>query len=136
MRRESLDTNVILRLMLRDIPDQFEAAKKLVHSPGKRFFVSDAALIELVYVLDRHYEFSRSQIVELLSGFMMLKEIDCNREVMQVTLRYFSAHKSLSFTDCYLVAIAKTMNAPPLWTFDKELSKKLPEAKLLTGKKA
>jgi len=131
MKRESLDTNVILRLTLRDIPSQFETAKKLVTSKRVRFFVSDITLFEYVYILEGHYEFSRKQIAEMVEKLLAQKNIDCNRELAVAALAHFVAHHSLSYADCYLAASARYMNAAPLWTFDKSLAKKLPDVKSL-----
>ena|GEM_PF-5901255 len=46
-----------------------------------------------------------------------------------MALSYYVAHRSLSYADCYLAASAKFMNASPLWTFDEELAKRVPESK-------
>jgi predicted nucleic-acid-binding protein len=133
MKRESLDTNILLRLMLADVSAQYDAAKKLVQRKGKRYFVSDAAIVEFIFVLERHYGFSRQQGAEMTRGLLSIKKLDCNRELILEALGYYAKYKSLSFEDCYLTASAKTMNASPLWTFDKDLVKMVPDAVLLSS---
>ena len=132
MRRESLDTNILLRLMLVDIPSQSEAARKLVETGAVRYFVSDTAINEFVYVLGRHYKFSRDQIAEMVKGLLSIGTIDCNSELALETLQHFVKHRTLSYEDCYFAASAEYMNASPLWTFDKDLAAKVSSAKLLT----
>ncbi|MCL2679885.1 MAG: TipAS antibiotic-recognition domain-containing protein [Coriobacteriia bacterium] len=132
MKRESLDTNVLLRLMCKDVPAQYELAKRLVTSERTRFFVSDTAVTEFVFALERHYKFSRSQIQQAVQDLLSITTIDCNRELISVALELYCTHKSLSYEDCYFAASAETMNAAPLWTFDKDLASKLSSAKLLT----
>jgi len=131
MKRESLDTNVLLRLMLADVPAQSEVARKLVESRAVRYFVSDVAIAEFAHVLVRHYKFSRTQVTEVIKGLLSLDAIDCNRELILETLQHFAKYRALSFEDCYLAASAEYMNTPPLWTFDKDLAAKVPSAKLL-----
>jgi len=131
MKRQSLDTNIILRYVLNDIPKQTIVATKLLRKPGTRFFVSDIAFFEFVYILDGYYSFSRKVIRDTVLNLLQQKNIDCNRELIASTLEQFVAHNSLSFADCYLAASASFMNAVPLWTFDKTLAKQLPATKLL-----
>jgi len=131
MKRESLDTNVLLRLMLDDIPAQTVAAEELLNTSFVRFFVSDIALFEFVYVLDHHYKLSRLTICEMVKGLVSIKKLDCNRELILNTLIRYNNHSSLSYADCYLAAAASYMNAPPLWTFDKTLAKQIDEVHLL-----
>ena len=132
MKRQSLDTNVLLRLMLQDGEQQARAAKNLVFSGKARFFVSDTAIVEFVFVLERHYSFTREQTAYTVESMLTIKSIDCNSDRIYKTLRLFTENSSLSFEDCYLAASAEDMNADPLWTFDVKLAKKIPAAKLLT----
>ena len=131
MRRESLDTNTLLRLVLQDVPEQSKLVQELLKSSRVRFFVSDVALTEFVYVLGSHYGFNRSQIKMTAESLLSLKAIDCNRELTYTALNLFVTHKSLSYEDCYLASSAKSMNAAPLWTFDRALAAKAESAQLL-----
>ena len=74
----SLDANALLRLLLNDIPEQHKATKKLLASAPTPLAVADIAVIELVFVLERHYGFSRQQVGEAVTGLMLLREINCN----------------------------------------------------------
>ena len=128
----SLDTNVLLRLLLNDIPEQHSAAKKLLTQATNQFAIADTAVIELVFVLDRHYGFSRSQTAEALEGLMKLREINCNRALFDRALPMYIRHTGLSFEDCCLSIYAKLNGAEPLWTFDKKLAKQPPNTKLVS----
>ena len=86
---------------------------------------------ETAYTLEKYYGLARSQINEMIIALLRLKNIDCNRELINATCEHFVVHKSLSFADCYLAAQASFMNATPLWTFDQALAKKVPDAKLV-----
>ncbi|MCL2525761.1 MAG: PIN domain-containing protein [Coriobacteriia bacterium] len=130
-KRESLDTNVLARLVLRDVPEHYEAAKKLICTKGRRFYVSDTAIQELVYALGAHYAFTRDQAAEVVSSLLTIESIDCNRALTTSALELYTGHDKLSYADCYLAASASDMNALPLWTFDKDLAQKVPSAQLL-----
>lgn len=116
----SLDTNVILRLLINDVPQQHEAAKELLaKASGQQLAVADTAVIELVFVLERYYGFSRQQTKEAVMGLMQLQEINGNRVLFEKALALYLDHAGLSFEDCCLSTYAALNQAEPLWTFDK-----------------
>lgn len=127
----SLDTNALLRLLLKDIPEQHQAIKELL-TKGGVFSVADIAIVELVFVLERYYAFSREQVAEAVTGLTQLKEITCNRALFEKALPVYTEHSALSFEDCYLATCAALDNAEPLWTFDKKLARQLTNTRLVT----
>ncbi|BBZ40769.1 PIN domain-containing protein [Mycobacterium conspicuum] len=118
----SLDANVVLRLLLNDVPDQHAAAVALVESADAPLLVSDIAVIEVVFALCRHYEFSRASASEAIEGLISLTQIDCNRALFKRALPLFTDHPKLSFEDCCLATYAELANAEPLWTFNRKLA--------------
>ena len=127
----SLDTNVALRLLLNDIPEQHSAVKELLSQATHEFYVADTVMIELVFVLNRHYGFNRLQITEAIDGLMKLKKITCNQALFERALPLFLDHVSLSFEDCCLAIYAQLNDAQPLWTFDKKLANQVQGAMLI-----
>ncbi len=118
----SLDANVVLRLLLNDVPDQHVAAIALVDGADAPFVVSDLAVIEVVFALCRHYKFTRPAAAEAIEGLMSLTRIECNRVMFKRALAFFTDHPKLSFEDCCLATYAELSNAEPLWTFDKKVA--------------
>lgn len=127
----SLDANVLLRLLLNDIPNHHAAVETLFHKAPGQFAVADTAIVEVVFVLERHYAFSRPAITEAITGLMSLAKINCNRIMFQKALQLFIKNKSLSFEDCCLATYAELNNAKPLWTFDRKLANQSQQAKLV-----
>jgi predicted nucleic-acid-binding protein len=128
----SLDTNVVLRLLLNDEPSQHTAAAKLLEINSGQFAVADLVVTEVVFALGRYYNFSRPQIAEAVSGLMQLPIINCNRALFERALALFEAHHGLSFEDCCLAVYAELNQAEPLYTFDRKLANQAPNAKLVT----
>jgi len=85
----------------------------------------------LVFVLERHYGLTRSQIGEAVQGIMSLVQVNCNRALFAKALPLFMGHPSLSFEDCCLATYADLNDARPLWTFDKGLAKYASAAELV-----
>jgi len=127
----SLDANVLLRLLLNDVPEQNMAAIKLLQDADRQFAVADTAIIEIVFVLERHYEFTRAQIAEAVEGLMSLPEINCNRGLFVAALSLFIKHSALSFEDSCLAKYAELNDAKPLWTFDRKLANQAASARLV-----
>ncbi|MDR1033081.1 MAG: PIN domain-containing protein [Candidatus Nomurabacteria bacterium] len=131
MRRESIDTNVLLRLVLNDVPEQHALAKKLITIPNTRFDVADLAMVEFIFALDRHYQMTRMQIFEVVRGAMAISNINCNRPLFESALGLYVRCPALSIEDCCLSAYAGLNEAVPLWTFDKKLARQSETAKEL-----
>ena len=118
--RGSLDTNALLRLLLDDVPAQTNAVETLLEKGGV-FEVADAALIEMVFVLEKICKMNRSLIQENIFAITRNKQFLCNKELFERCVPIYVAHKSLSIIDCALIAYARLANATPLYTFDKDL---------------
>lgn len=118
----SLDANVVLRLLTKDIPDQYDLANKLIAS-GAEFEVADTSIIESIYALHKYYNVPRKLIKEAVQALQSNKNLRINTLVFDEALALFVHKPALSIEDCYLASLAKYHNALPLWTFDKKLAK-------------
>ena len=127
----SVDANILLRLGLNDIPDQRETVKRLLTTLPDQLVVADASIIEVVFVLGRHYGFKRIQSAKLVNELLSLRWFVSNDVLIKQSLKLFVSHPSLSFEDCYLAANASVNNAQPLWTFNKKLASQASSAKLV-----
>lgn len=127
----SLDANIILRFMLRDIIDQYELVAKLLRSTQKQFAVADTALIEVAFVLAREYKMERQHIARAIEAFMLMPQINCNRALFDAALDYYERSPALTLEDCCLAVYATLSDATPLYTFDKKLARQASSTKLL-----
>lgn len=118
----SLDTNLLLRLILGDVPAQTEAVEKLLKSEGT-FDVSDIAIIEMVYVLEKVYKLPRVKVSQNIFTIINHPSISCNRKLFTVSLTLYVDNPKLSIVDCTLTKYAELNKATPLYTFDADLAK-------------
>jgi predicted nucleic-acid-binding protein len=116
----ALDTNVLLRLVLGDLPAQAEAVEKLL-KPGSIFDVSDIAIFEMVYVLEKIYKLPRTLVSQNIYTVITHPCINCNRKLFSVSLPVYIDNPKLSIVDCALYKYAELNKATPLYTFDAEL---------------
>ena len=115
------DTNVVVRLLIRDDPDQVRAAQAFVADGA---WVSHVVLAEVAWVLSTIYGLGRAAIVQ---GFEMLLNgqefILQDPDAVTAALRTFRARPKLGFNDCLILEIARKAGHLPLGTFDRELAR-------------
>ncbi len=124
----AVDTNLLVRLLVRDDERQVAAAESYVAKGG---WVSQLVLAETIWVLDAVYYRTPAQLakaLELLLNHSSLALQDA--DVVELALKSFRAKPGLGFSDCMVLEIARKAGHLPLGTFDKQLSK-LPGAALV-----
>jgi predicted nucleic-acid-binding protein len=114
----SLDTNVVLRFLLSDVPEQTDKATSLIES--QTVYVTDVIIVEAIYVLEKVYQLSRSDICELINGFLGFSNVVHNPRFLIETIDLYKGHPSLSIVDCYACQEARAYGNE-LITFDKRL---------------
>lgn len=129
--KESFDTNIILRLMLKDIPGQCCRLQDLFMRANIQYHVADLAITEAVYVMESNYHLSREKIVDGIQRLLLFPGVNYNQELFRRVFPMYLEQPKLSFNDCCLVAYAALNEAEPLWTFDRDLAKVSGTAKLL-----
>ena len=117
----AVDTNVVVRLIVRDQPKQAAAADDCV---AKGAWVSLLALAETTWVLSAVYDRRPEEIaaaIELLLAHQHLTLQD--PDIVSAALAHFSKKPALSYSDCLLREIARKAGHLPLSTFDRDLGK-------------
>lgn len=125
---ESLDTSVILRVILKDSLEYGLRVQDLLMRQGVVYHVSDLAVTEAVYVLQGE-KIPRDKIVEGIRMIFELPRIVANFNLFERVFPMYLAHPKLSFNDCCLAVYAELNGAQPLWTFDRKLVRQVPTAK-------
>lgn len=116
----SIDTNVILRYLLRDIPDQTAKAVRLLEV--SQCYVTDVVLTETIFVLEKVYAADRADIAATIKGLIFRPSLVCNRDLLSDVIDLYRRRSSLSIIDCYAAIESKTFGND-LATFDRNLVK-------------
>jgi predicted nucleic-acid-binding protein len=117
----AVDTNLLVRLVVRDDEPQVRAAETFVSGGA---WVSQLVLAEVLWVLDAVYDRTPAQMakaIELLLNHDNLTIQDA--DVIELALTSFRAKPALGFSDCLVLEIARKAGHLPLGTFDKQLAK-------------
>lgn len=124
----SLDTNALLRLVLADIPQQTAAVEELLANTTQKYAVADMVFAEIVWVLQgKVYGYDRPRIAANLKSIVAIRNIKCNRVMLEKAIPLYISHPKISFIDACLSVYAELNEATPLLTFDKKLALALPE---------
>jgi len=117
----AVDTNLLVRLLVRDDPAQLASAEAFVERGA---WVSHLVLAETVWVLDAVYGRNAAQLaaaIELLLDHQSLTLQDA--DTVRVALTHFRARPKLGFSDCLVLEIARKAGHMPLGTFDRGLAR-------------
>ena len=68
---DSIDTNIVLRCILGDVPRQRSLAVSILKSSESLHYLSNQALLECIYVLEITEEMTRREVVDLLTFFRL-----------------------------------------------------------------
>ena len=118
----ALDTNVLVRFLTQDEPGQARAATDLIldltqDNPG---FIAREVLVELVWVLERAYNFSRSDISGVLEGLLSASELVIEEADAIGSILQLYEVKGFGFSDLMIRQAARRSGSHHLATFDKK----------------
>jgi predicted nucleic-acid-binding protein len=117
----AVDTNLLVRLVVRDDAKQAAAAETFVSSGA---WVSHLVLAEAVWVLESVYGLTPSHVALTVDMLLEHRQLTIqDADVVEAALREFRARPAVGFTDCLVLAIARRAGHVPLGTFDGHLSK-------------
>ena len=117
----AVDTNVLVRLLVRDDPEQVDAAETFV---VRGAWTSLLVLMETVWVLESVYGLSRRQIGIVIGMLVEHDRITLQHEdAVRRAHAAFERHPSVGFSDCLIVEAARKAGHIPVGTFDKVLSR-------------
>jgi len=121
-----IDTNVLVRFLVRDDENQFEKARKLIRrevAAGHRVFVNQLVLMETEWVLRSRYAVPKNQILEAISGLLNSTDIQFEDEPSIEETLFIWKESDADFADCLIGAKNRRMGCRATATFDKKASK-------------
>ncbi|HEX4240937.1 MAG TPA: type II toxin-antitoxin system VapC family toxin [Steroidobacteraceae bacterium] len=115
-----IDTNVLVRLLIRDEPKQAAAADGFVAAGA---WISLLVLVETVWVLSSVYELSRDAIANAIERLLYHAEIVVqDADVATAALAHFRKRPGVEFSDCLILEAARKAGHLPVGTFDREFA--------------
>lgn len=117
----AIDTNVLVRFIVADHPEQFERALRLMR--GSDVYIGHTVLLECEWVLRSAYGATRREIATALEGIAGLANVTV--ESPAVLVDAIKAYRGgMDFADALHVIRANDANVPTFSTFDEGLVKR------------
>jgi predicted nucleic-acid-binding protein len=121
-----VDTNVLVRFLVRDDEDQFERAQKLIKlevAAGRRVFVSLLVLLETEWVLRSRYSLQKNLIIEAISRLLDAADVRFEDEPAIEEALFIWKDATADFADCLIGAKNRRLGCRATATFDTKASK-------------
>jgi predicted nucleic-acid-binding protein len=114
-----LDTNVVVRYLVQDDPDQSASASALIEGltetdPG---YLSLVTVVELYWVLRRAYKVEASRCAELLEGLLDARELRVDQDAV-VRAALTASRSGFDFADVVIAGLGRAAGCDSTVTFD------------------
>lgn len=121
----ALDTNVLVRYLARDDEAQFEITAALIKNctSDEPAHVCREVMIELVWVLERSYKYSREEIGEVLLSLVTASQLSIESAQNIASVVNLYRKEGFDFADLMIRQAANRSGASVLKTFDLKLAK-------------
>ncbi|MGA2709735.1 MAG: PIN domain-containing protein [Steroidobacteraceae bacterium] len=116
-----VDTNVLIRYLIRDDQPQYEKARRLIDrevSKGEPVLVSLLVLLETEWVLRSRYELPKADIVAVFSALLDTADLSFEDEPSIEHAVYSWKDSTADFADCLIDARNRRLGCRATATFD------------------
>ena len=120
----AVDTNILVRVVLQDEPQQAELANNLLRQASV-IIVSLPCLCELVWVLRRGVKLSDEKIILVLQRLLDIQNVEVNRPAVENGLRLLQ--KGGDFADAIMEYEDNMLGSEIFYSFDKQAIRLLQE---------
>jgi len=122
-----LDTNILLRHVLQDNPDQSSRCSRLIETIERNeraVRIADTVVFETVFTLEKTYRAERADIGDALLPILGLPEVVLpGKRVYLEVFALWIANAGLSFADCYHLCLTKQLGLPTILSFDRKMNR-------------
>lgn len=120
-----IDTNVLLRFLTQDDLQQAQIAEDLIskyYHKEKSILINNIVICEIIWVLEKGYEYSKKQIKDALKSILSTMEFTFeNLEILWVSLEEYEKYNT-DFSDILIGNLNLSLNCSTTLTFDKKTS--------------
>ena len=119
-----LDTNVLLRFLVKDDEAQGERSARVIRQAavrGEPVFLGPIVLCEMVWVLTSRYGYAKSEIVRALTEILDADGFEiADRDTVRAAVDDYRGHKA-DFADCLIGRANQAAGCRETLTFERRL---------------
>lgn len=117
------DTNVLIRLFVKDDDVQIQQLVKLIEQGDTTFYIMSLVIIESYWVLRKVYGFEKEAILKVFEDFIESDGIELEEDVLMQRVLAWFREVNVDFVDVYLSEKAKSLEFPILTWNAKDFRK-------------
>ena len=121
-----LDTNVLVRFLVRDDPRQYRRARRIIRDEvtrGESVFVSHLVLLETEWLLRSRYGYSKDELMGVLVGMLESADLTIEDEASLEQALFVWRDSRTEFADCLISARQRSLGCHATATFDARAAK-------------
>lgn len=122
-----LDTNILVRHLVRDNPDQATRATALMEAVADheiRIRLPDTVVFETIFTLQRVYSIPKVDIADELSIIVKHPGVILDhKQAVLSALTFWRGTGGLSFADCYHLALTADLGFTEICSFDRKMDR-------------
>lgn len=121
-----LDTNIILRFILKDHPIYSPKAEEIIEKIDKgevRVYISWPTILEVVFVLQNSIKLPKKDTAEKLLPIFHLENVNLEQSDLLNTIFGYYIDKNISLTDAYNAALMLKKKVKNIYSFDSDFDK-------------
>lgn len=135
MHRAFVDTNILLRLLIKDDESKRKACERLLEKARRKeisLYVLPVVILEIVWVLEKYYGLERKVIRELVDAILNTPELKVEMEnVFREALKVYE-NRNIKFADAVMGLWGMERGILTVYTYDIKDFKKIEGLKVKT----
>lgn len=116
------DTNLFLRFLTNDVPDQADAVRKLLYQAAEEkvsLITTSIVIAEIVWTLEKFYKEKKENIQQLVLSFLNTPGLEVDEgDLIIKALRHY-VDKNVDYIDAYNAAWMDENEITAIYTFDQ-----------------
>ena len=121
-----LDTNIILRFILKDHPAYSPKAEAIIEKVDKgeaKVYISWPTILEVVFVLQNSIKLPKKEITKKLLPIFHSENVNLEQKSLLDTIFAYYVDKNISLTDAYNAALMQKKKVKQIYSFDSDFDK-------------
>jgi len=123
-----IDTNILIRLIVKDDDIKRKACEKLLEKAKRKeviLYILPIAIIEIVWVLEKYYKLDKKVIRELVEAILNTPELKCEMEdVFKKAIKSYE-EKNIKFADAVMGYWGLERGFSTVYTYDEKDFKRI-----------
>lgn len=128
MYRAFVDTNVLIRLLVKDDDIKRKSCEKLLKKAKRKeiiLYILPVALLEIVWILEKYYKLNKITVREHVEAILNTTELNCEmEEVFRKAVAVYE-EKNIKFADAVMGFWGLERGFSAVYTYDEKDFKKI-----------